>query len=233
MSTNQRPGVTTAVYLEAGQKRVFACSYDWPGWARSGRTGELAIEALAAYAPRYAVVAEQAGFPLPATATDAFDIVERLPGNATTDFGAPGQVPERDSERLTPAEAERLASLVDAAWVILDLTVARSPAHLRKGPRGGGRDRDKMVAHVLAAESAYARKIGIKLPVPDIADTGAIMVLRTAIIHRLNAPGDGASSNGATAVSAGWPVRYAARRIAWHVLDHAWEMQDRDESRST
>src|SRR5438067_302187 len=25
----------------------------------------------------------------------------------------------------------------------------------------------------------------------------------------------------------GWPVRYAARRMAWHVLDHAWEMEDR------
>jgi hypothetical protein len=24
-----------------------------------------------------------------------------------------------------------------------------------------------------------------------------------------------------------WPPRYAARRIAWHVLDHAWEIEDR------
>jgi len=24
-----------------------------------------------------------------------------------------------------------------------------------------------------------------------------------------------------------WLPRYGARRIAWHALDHAWEMQDR------
>jgi len=24
-----------------------------------------------------------------------------------------------------------------------------------------------------------------------------------------------------------WPPRYAARRIAWHALDHAWEIEDR------
>ena len=24
-----------------------------------------------------------------------------------------------------------------------------------------------------------------------------------------------------------WPPRYTIRRITWHVLDHAWEMQDR------
>jgi len=24
-----------------------------------------------------------------------------------------------------------------------------------------------------------------------------------------------------------WPARYAIRRIAWHVLDHAWEIEDK------
>ena len=33
---------------------------------------------------------------------------------------------------------------------------------------------------------------------------------------------------GEIATSSGWPVRYAIRRMAWHVLDHAWEMQDKD-----
>jgi hypothetical protein len=27
-----------------------------------------------------------------------------------------------------------------------------------------------------------------------------------------------------------WPPAYAARRIAWHALDHAWEIEDRSES---
>jgi hypothetical protein len=24
-----------------------------------------------------------------------------------------------------------------------------------------------------------------------------------------------------------WPPRYVARRMAWHLLDHAWEIEDR------
>jgi hypothetical protein len=39
-----------------------------------------------------------------------------------------------------------------------------------------------------------------------------------------------ASPNGGTPpVPKGWPPRYAARRIAWHALDHAWEIEDRSE----
>ena len=35
-----------------------------------------------------------------------------------------------------------------------------------------------------------------------------------------------------TAVRAGapgatWPLGYAVRRFAWHVLDHAWEVEDK------
>jgi len=226
MTTRPRGG-STPIYLELGQKRVFACSFDWPGWGRSGRTEELAIEALASYAPRYAVVAEQAGIRWPATVADAFDVVERLPGNMTTDFGAPGQVPEADSQRLAAAETKRLTALVEASWAVFDQVVAKSPAQLRKGPRGGGRDRDKMVAHVLAAEAAYARKVGVRHPEPDITDADAIAALRADLLGALRAPSDGTPPE-----AKGWPVRYAARRVAWHVLDHAWEMQDRSPGRT-
>jgi len=33
-------------YLEIGKKRIVACALDWPGWARSARTEELALAAL-------------------------------------------------------------------------------------------------------------------------------------------------------------------------------------------
>ena len=39
----------------------------------------------------------------------------------------------------------------------------------------------------------------------------------------------GLASDGAAPLPGGWPVRYAARRIAWHVLDHAWEIEDKSE----
>ena len=65
MAARTRRGGPTAVYLELGSKRVFACTLDWPGWCRSGKTEELALEALAAYADRYAEVAKEAGIAFP------------------------------------------------------------------------------------------------------------------------------------------------------------------------
>jgi hypothetical protein len=217
-------GGVTAVYLEVGKKRVFACSLEWPGWARSGKTDELAIEALCAYAPRYAAVAEEAGIAFPAAGEITASVVERVPGSATTDFGAPDKFATSDAEPLSGTQAERLARLVRASWVVFDRVAAETPAELRKGPRGGGRDRDKMIDHVLGAEAGYARKLGIKHRQPELDDRDAIAALRDAIAAAVGAPSDGTPP-----VQKGWPPRYAARRIAWHVLDHAWEMQDRSE----
>lgn len=207
------------VCLEIGSKKVFASALDWPGWSRAGRDEEAALEALASYQPRYAMVARRAGIALPAA---PFTVRERLPGDASTDFGAPGQVAEAERSAITPAAAKRQAALVDAAWAVFDDVVAVTPQELRKGPRGGGRDRDKMVDHVLGAEVAYARKIGVRHKQPALGDTTAIAALRADLLVVLST-----ASNGAPVVDNGWPVRYVARRIAWHVLDHAWEMQDR------
>jgi hypothetical protein len=214
----------TAVSLEVGKKRVFACALDWPGWARAGKDEALALAALAGYAPRYADVPEQAGIAFPARVGERLEVIERLPGDAGTDFGVPGAIADADAARTTGAQAQRLAALVQASWTVFDRVRAGAPASLRKGPRGGGRDRDKMVDHVLGAEAAYARKLGVKRPQPAIDDQAAIAALREAILEVLRAPSDGSPP-----VPKGWPPRYAARRIAWHVLDHAWEMEDRSE----
>jgi hypothetical protein len=202
--------MATPVYLEVGTKKVFACSLDWPGWARAAKTEEEALEALAAYGGRYRPVAEAAGVRFPKSASDSFDVVERVKGDTTTDFGAPHVSAGADSEKLTKAQAERLATLVEATWTVFDGVIKASPAELRKGPRGGGRDRDKMVAHVVEAENAYFRKVGVK---------GG----RDAFLEALRA----AREPQPELATKSWPWRYAARRVAWHVLDHAWEMQDR------
>jgi hypothetical protein len=212
---------TTRVYLEAGAKRTFAVTLDWPGWARSGKTGEDALEALAGYLPRYAKVAAKAGFDLGA-ADAVFDVVETVPGNATTDFGAPAAFVTADDEPVSAAAATRAASLVEACWDTLTRVAARSPQELRKGPRGGGRDRDKMLNHVVEAEAAYARKIGVRHKPPAFDDKDGIKAMRAEIIAVIAAPAAGGPLE-----PKGWPVAYAARRIAWHALDHAWEMQDR------
>ncbi len=206
----------TRVYLEVGSKRTFASAAGWPGWCRSGKDEPAALEALAAYAHRYAGVAKLAEIPFPAKVTD-FDVVERLPGNATTDFGAPG-IPAKDESRpMTPAQAMRMSDLVEACWKYLQTTVARAPATLRKGPRGGGRDRDEMFDHVLGAEVAYASRIGVRLKQPDGRDKPAVRAFREAILEALGEPNRDEK----------WPVQFAARRTAWHALDHAWEIEDR------
>lgn len=213
------------VFLEIGSRRVFACAPDWPGWCRSGKDEDLALEALCSYADRYALVAEQARIPFPwndVRTTADFEVSERVPGGATTDFGVPQSVASADRERLAPKQMDTQVLLVGAAWRVLDRVVANAHAELRKGPRGGGRDRDAIVAHVLGAEVVYARKLGIRVPEPDPEDAEAVSALRGAIGSVL-----GSVRDPAPLVEKGWPVRYAARRIAWHVLDHAWEIEDR------
>ena len=208
----------TKVYLEIGKRRVFASAADWPGWARSGKNEPMALEALAAAAPRYAAVPKAARIAFAPSAD--FDVVERLPGDATTEFGAPGAIAKSEARRLTKKEAGRLSALVSACWTVLDRVVENAPASLRKGPRGGGRDRDAMVEHVLGAETAYARKLGLRLKPPPSGDSAALREHRNAIVAGLRAGTKGVTDNG-------WPARYVARRTAWHAMDHAWEIEDR------
>ena len=202
----------TTVYLEVGPKKVFASAVDWPGWCRGGKPEEAALEALAAYAERYRPVTEVAEVRFPKSAAGSFDVVERVKGDATTDYGVPGRSVAGDATPLTKAQAERLAALVGATWVVFDRVVEASPAELRKGPRGGGRDRDKIVAHVVDAEGSYFRKV-------SVTDG------RDAFLAALRA----ARQPQVELATKSWPWRYAARRVAWHVLDHAWEMEDRRE----
>jgi hypothetical protein len=197
---------TTRVYIEVGNKRAFASAADWPGWSRSGKDEASALDNLAAYALRYAPVAKLARIDFPKEATN-FEVVERLKGDVSTDFGVPHVPAKGERARMTPKQTERMVALMVACWKYLDQVRARVPEELRKGRRGGGRDRDKMYAHVLDAEIAYAGAIGLKLKQPD----------RKALLESFGKPNRDEK----------WPVPYAVRRTAWHALDHAWEMEDR------
>jgi hypothetical protein len=217
--------VSLAVSIEAGPKKVFASAVEWPGWCRSGKTEVLALEALATYAARYAIVADEAGLAIATVDPGGFDVVDRVPGGAGTEFGVPSVVIDLDRRPVTAADAERIAGLVAAAWTVFDHVVAGAPAELRKGPRGGGRDRDKVVAHVVESDWGYAREMGLRIPQPDPTDRAAVQDERAALLDTLGQP-----SGGSPLAGRRWPVRYAARRIAWHALDHAWEIEDRSTS---
>ncbi len=199
---------TTRVYLEQGRTWVVACAVDWPGWCRRGKGDDAAIDALQDYADRYAR-AVGAGF-----RPGELEVVGRVPGTATTDFGAPDARGPWDDDPVSAAEGDRLAGLLEACWSCFDGVLARAPEALRKGPRGGGRDRDAVADHVREAERSYGRAIGAR--VPPRTPWGEQRTAISAAI-RSGAP------------DARWPLRYAVRRIAWHVLDHAWEIEDRSD----
>ena len=212
----------TRVAIEVGSKRVFASALDWPGWCRSGRTEQAALESLAAYAERYAVVPATAGVPFSAKTAVKFDVIDRQKGGATTDFGAPEMPAALESKPMTAAELKRMCSLVSASWKVFDSVVKRAPAELRKGPRGGGRDRDKMVEHVLAAEVGYGSRLKLKLSQPKVGDQKGIKAMREAWLDAFRKYADGK-----LITETSRPARYMARRIAWHAMDHAWEIEDR------
>jgi hypothetical protein len=210
-----------AVALETTPKRAFATAVDWPGWSRSGKSADLALEALAAYAARYRPITAAAGEALPSD--PGFEVVETAAGGSGTEFGVPSRVTDADRRPTSPDEADRLARLVRAAWDHFDRTRSSAPAELRKGPRGGGRDTAKMVGHVLEADHAYAREIGLRVRPP--ADDEAVAALRAAVLEVLRRPSDGSPL-----ADRRWTARYAAQRIAWHALDHSWEIEDRSDS---
>ncbi len=229
MATSGDGSQLIAVGEEAGKARTFVWAVDWPGWCRGGRGRDLAMAALASTAGRYAPVAAEAGLRLETGSVDPaelgpgqFVVVETIAGSASTDFGVPGGVTELDRRAVDAAEAARQARLIQAAWSTLDRVAGGAPAELRKGPRGGGRDRDKVVGHCNASDAAYAGQLGLRFKEPAPGDRQAVEAVRGAILEVLVRPSDGSPIAGRR-----WPARYAARRIAWHALDHAWEIENR------
>ena len=177
------------------------------------------MAALAAAGPRYVGALAVVGIAPPLLEGLRLGVLERLAGSAATDFGAPGAAAAAEDAPLGASEARRRASIVGACWAALERTAAAAPAELRKGPRGGGRDRDAIVSHVLAAERSYAAKIGLRLPASGAGALDNAAALRAALAEALG--------TGVTPIASRWSLRYAARRIGWHALDHAWEIEDR------
>lgn len=224
------PGL--AVYLELGAKRVFAVALEWPGWSRSARDERRALEGLVAYGARYAAAVAGAGISIgfePPADPSALTVAERLPGGSGTDFGAPSAIPAFDGPPLGQAEARRQAALLQACWATFDrIAGAAVGIRLAKGPRGGGRELDAIIRHVLEAEQAYLAALGGRHRAPP--DTPLVEVMagtRAAVVDTLMARVRGDQLPPTRRTSPLWPPRYFVRRSAWHVLDHAWEIEDR------
>jgi hypothetical protein len=219
------------VYLETTPKRTFANAVDWHGWSRSGRDETAAIDALLATAPRYGQLLSAAGLSFTApTGPGDITVVERVPGDGTTEFGAPNVPPSADSQPLDEAELARLHALLNAYWAALDAAIAAAEGKdLRKGPRGGGRDLAGVVGHVNGANHAYISQLAFQWEKPKTDDPFAMLgPTRDAVAAALSAAAHGETPTqrprGGAVV---WSPRFFVRRSGWHIVDHAWEIQDR------
>ena len=220
---------TIPIYLESGQKRVIAGALEWPGWCRVGREETAAMGALLDYGPRYgrAIASSGLDFSAPADATP-LTVVERLTGTKTTDFGAPDAMPAADARPFDDAELARAAALLSAIWQTFDTAVeVATGVALRKGPRGGGRDLEGIVEHVLGAEASYLARLGWKRPKGEPGPAELSALVREGMIERLGAATRGELPAQGPRGGMIWPARYYVRRSAWHILDHVWEIEDR------
>jgi len=216
------------VVVERGTKRIFASAVDWPGWARSGRDERAALEALLAYAPRYSSVVARAklGFVPPAD-LGSLQVIERVHGNATTDFGAPGVAAKSDATVVDAAELARLRKLLTAGWRAFDAGVASARGKtLRAGPRGGGRSLTAIVAHVRDAEAGYLSGLGWPFK-SSASGRELIEQTRSAVLEGLAASAGGKIAAKGPRGGISWKPRFFARRLLWHALDHLWEIEDR------
>jgi hypothetical protein len=213
------------VMLELGPKgkKVVAVAPDWPGLARGAKSEEAAIERLLAYVPRYAPVAKLAGMDAEFADIESVDLVERYPGEGSTDFwGISFAFSEIDRRAMSSEELPRELALMRASWAFFDQVRSRVSPELQKGPRGGGRDRDQIVRHTVHTEQDWAKKLGIPLGESAARSEEALTTHRDAYceaIRKLHAEGTMART---------WPLRFLIRHTAFHTLDHAWEMEDKD-----
>jgi len=209
----------TDIYVELGGKKAIAWSLEWPGWCRIRTSEEAAVQALIDTEARYRLIAQRA---VQNFAPGNLVVVERLQGDGNTVWGVPSVLASAETRPIDATTAQRNVALLRASWDMLEEVVAASPAELRKGPRGGGRDRDEIQRHVIEAERVYARKIGVRHKPFEMNDKSALEAMREEMAAVLSKP-----SNGELLVSGGWNASYAVRRIAWHVVDHIWEIEDR------
>ena len=214
------------VMIEQGKKKTVASAFDWPGWDRGGKSEDEALAVLATYRPRYARVAELAGLADEFLATGKMKVVERVTGTGMTDFytlSARAAGPEQWP--MSKSECERKIALLLACWAYFDDVASRVSGELRKGPRGGGRDRDRIVRHTNGAEIVeFAVKVGVvSSPAAwQKADKAQLRAHRDAFSAAIR------EYNVRRAPARTWTVQFLIRRCCYHMLDHAWEMEDRD-----
>ena len=222
------PPMRIRTIIERGPKgkRSVAFALDWPGWNRGAKTADLALETLESYRQRYRPIADLAGMAGEFDAAGPLEIAEDRTGTGMTDFyGLSFSSSATEHGPMSKAELERKIRLLQASWAFFDRVAARVSPELRKGPRGGGRDRDLIVRHVIRNESEeFAKQVGLRIPEEGALSPEGLRRYRADYVAAMRACNAGEVERRKRS----WTLQFLIRHSAYHTLDHAWEMEDKD-----
>ncbi len=218
--------VRTVIERGPKDKRCVAFGIDWPGWSRGARSAERALETLESYRERYRPVAGLAGLAREFDAAGQLEIVEDKVGTGSTDFWGISFSPSAaEHEPMTDAELERGIALLRACWTYFDGVAARVSPEMRKGPRGGGRDRDRIIRHTIRNESEeFAKQVGLRIPEEGALTPDGLRQHRDTYLAAMRAYNAGEVARRMRS----WTLPFLLRHSAYHTLDHACEMEDKD-----
>jgi hypothetical protein len=218
--------VRTVIERGPKGKRSVAFGIDWPGWSRGAKTAELALETLESYRVRYRPIADLARMTDEFEASGPLDVVEDRIGTGSTDFwGISFSPSSTEQEPMDEAEFDRAITILRACWAFFDDVAGRVSPEMRKGPRGGGRDRDRIILHTIVTESqGFAKGVGLRIPDGAALITTGLQQYREDYIAAMRAYNAGEVKRRMRS----WTLPFVIRHSAFHTLDHAWEMEDKD-----
>ena len=197
---------------------------DWPGLDRWGTSEEDALGKLSAYLPGTPASRNGPGWAPRSRGRATWRSWSACPASSSTDFWGIAHVPSQiEREVLAPADLERRLDLLRACWAYFDDVAARVSPELRPGAAAAGAARDQIVRHVYGTEPAQLLAQGrVRTELDVVLTPGGLAAHRQAYLDAIRAY----NAEGRPARS--WPIQFLVRRTAQHVMDHAWEMEDRD-----
>jgi hypothetical protein len=218
--------VRTVIERGPKAKRAVAVGIDWPGWSRGAKSPEVALETLEAYRDRYRPISELAGMAQEFDAAGPIEVVEDKVGTGSTDFWGISFSPSAtEQDPVDEAELERKITLLRACWAYFDGVAARVSPEMRKGARGGGRDRDRIISHTVRVESEdFAKRVGLSIPEGAALSPDGLRDYREAYIAAMRTYNAGEVERRMRS----WTLPFLIRHSGFHTLDHAWEMEDKD-----
>jgi hypothetical protein len=219
--------------LERGPKgkKAVAFAIDWPGWSRGAKTPDQALATLESYRRRYRPIAVAARMADEFDAAGPLRVIEDRVGTGSTDFWGISFSPSSSEQKpMGDIEIDRKIKLLRACWAYFDRVGRRVSAEMRKGPRGGGRDRDRIIRHTIRTESEdFAKQVGLRIPEEAALTPEGLRQHRESYVTAMRAYNAGEVERRMRS----WTLAFLVRHSAYHTLDHAWEMEDKDLSAET